>query len=117
MAREWLHVTVSTPPGGSSTLRVYAWRNLRSLGAYHLQQSVCLLPATARTTRAVTKLVTRLRAEGGQGDILRIQISDRKQEDEAVAAFQRERSDEYSRSIAKPLTSFPSGDGSQRGSG
>jgi len=65
VTRDWLLITVSTPGGRSSTLRVYAWRNLRSLGAHYLQQSVCLLPATPKTTRAVTRLVTRLRAEGG----------------------------------------------------
>jgi len=69
VARDWLLITVSTPGGGSSTLRVYAWRKLRSLGAHYLQQSVCLLPATPTTTRATTKLVTRLRAEGGHGEI------------------------------------------------
>ena len=29
LARHWLLITVSTPGGGSSTMRVYAWRNLR----------------------------------------------------------------------------------------
>jgi hypothetical protein len=52
VARDWLLITVSTPRVGTSTLRVYAWRNLRSLGAHYLQQSVCLLPATPKTTRA-----------------------------------------------------------------
>ena len=51
LARDWLLITVSTPGGGSSTLRVYAWRNLRRLGAHYLQQSVCVLPATPKTTR------------------------------------------------------------------
>lgn len=95
MARDWLLITVSTPPGGTSTLRVYAWRNLRSLGAHYLQQSVCLLPATPKTTRAVARLVTRLRAEGGHGEMLRIQLTDAKQEAAIVDAIQRERSDEY----------------------
>jgi hypothetical protein len=95
VARDWLLITVSTPGGGSSTLRVYAWRKLRSLGAHYLQQSVCLLPATARTTRTATRLVTRLRAEGGHGEMLRIQLTDPKQEAAIIAAFQRERSDEY----------------------
>jgi hypothetical protein len=78
VARDWLLITVSTPSGSSSTLRVYAWRNLRSLGAHYLQQSVCVLPATAKTTRATTRLVTRLRAEAG-----------------VIDAMQRERADEY----------------------
>jgi hypothetical protein len=95
VARDWLLITVSTPRGGSSTLRVYAWRKLRSLGAHYLQQSVCLLPATPKTTRAVARLVTRLRAEGGQGEMLRIGLTDPAQEAAIVDAFQRERTDEY----------------------
>ena len=95
VTRSWLLITVSTPGGGSSTLRVYAWRNLRSVGAHYLQQSVCLLPATPATTRAATKVVTRLRAEGGHGEVLRIQLVDSKQEGRVIDAMQAERTDEY----------------------
>ena len=95
MARTWLLITVSTPGGRSSTLRVYAWRNLRRLGAHYLQQSVCLLPATPKTTRAATRLVTRLRAQGGQGEMLRISLTDARQEAAVIDAIQRERTDEY----------------------
>jgi hypothetical protein len=95
VAQDWLLITVSAPGGTSSTLRVYAWRKLRSLGAHYLQQSVCLLPATPKTHRAVTRLVARLRAEGGQGEILHITLTDAKQEAAIVDAFQRERADEY----------------------
>jgi hypothetical protein len=95
VARDWLLITVSTPGGGSSTLRVYAWRNLRRLGAHYLQQSVCVLPATPKTTRATTRLVTRLRAEGGRGEMLRIQLTDARQEAAVIDAMQRERADEY----------------------
>ncbi len=93
--QDWLLVTVSTPSGGPSTLRVYAWRTLRSLGAHYLQQSVCVLPATPRTLRAVNRLLSRLRAEDGQGELLRIQLTDAKQQATLIEAFQRERSDEY----------------------
>jgi hypothetical protein len=93
--RDWLLITVSTPGGGPSTLRVYAWRKLRSLGAHYLQQSVCLLPATPKTTRAATRLVTRLRTEGGRGEMFRIQLTDLRQEAAVVDAMQRERTDEY----------------------
>ena len=95
VARDWLLITVSTPRGGTSTLRVYAWRNLRSLGAHYLQQSVCLLPATPKTTRAAARLVTRLRAEGGHGEMLHIHLTDSKQEAAVIDAIQRERTDEY----------------------
>jgi len=90
-----LLITVSTPRGGPSTLRVYAWRTLRRLGAHYLQQSVCLLPATPKTTRAAARLVTRLRSEGGHGEMLRIRLTDSKQEATVVDAIQRERTDEY----------------------
>jgi hypothetical protein len=95
VSRDWLLITVSTPPGGTSTLRVYAWRNLRSLGGHYLQQSVCLLPATPKTTRAAARVVTRLRAEGGHGEMLRIRLMDSKQETTVIDAIQRERTDEY----------------------
>jgi hypothetical protein len=95
VSRDWLLITASTPPGGTSTLRVYAWRNLRSLGAHYLQQSVCLLPATPKTTRAAARLVSRLRAEGGRGEMLRIRLTDSKQEAAVIDAIQRERTDEY----------------------
>jgi ChrB-like protein len=93
--RHWLLITVSTPGSGSSTLRVYAWRNLRGAGAHYLQQSVCLLPATPATTRIATKVVTRLRAEGGHGEMLRIDLRDPKQEAKVIDAMQAERTDEY----------------------
>jgi hypothetical protein len=95
VARDWLLITVSTPGGGSSTLRVYAWRNLRRLGAHYLQQSVCVLPATPSTTRAAARLVARLRAEGGEGQMLRIKLTDARQESAVIDAIQRERTDEY----------------------
>jgi hypothetical protein len=95
VAHDWLLITVSTPPGGSSTLRVFAWRNLRSLGAHYLQQSVCLLPATPKTTRAAARVATRLRAEGGQGEMLRIRLMDSRHEAAVIDAMQRERTDEY----------------------
>jgi hypothetical protein len=95
VAQDWLLITVAAPGGTSSTLRVYAWRKLRSLGAHYLQQSVCLLPVTATTDRAVTRLVARLRAEGAQGEMLHMRLNDANQEAAIIDAFQRERTDEY----------------------
>jgi hypothetical protein len=92
---DWLLLTISTPGGSSSTLRVYAWRNLRGAGAHYLQQSVCLLPATPASTRTATKVVRRVRAEGGHGEMLRIRLMDPKHEARVVDAMQAERADEY----------------------
>jgi hypothetical protein len=92
-AHTWLLVVVST--GGSSTLRVYAWRRLRSLGALYLQSSVCLLPQRTETERAVARLAARLGSEGGACRTLVISFTDEEEEREIVAAFSAERSDEY----------------------
>jgi hypothetical protein len=95
VSHDWLLDTVSTPGGASSTLRVYTWRTLRRLGAHDLQQSVCVLPATPKTTRATRRLVTRLRADGGHGQMLRIRFTTARQETALINAIQREREDEY----------------------
>jgi hypothetical protein len=104
VAQDWLLITVSTPGGGSSTLRVYAWRNLRRLGAHYLQQSVCVLPATPKTARATARVATRLRSEGGHGEILRIKLTDARQEAAIINAIQREREDEYRELIGSTET-------------
>jgi len=59
-----------------------------------LQQSVCLLPATPKTTRAVNRVLARLGEEGGHGQALSISI-DAVQEGKVIEAFQVERTDEY----------------------
>jgi hypothetical protein len=89
----WLLVVVST--GRSSTLRVHAWRRLRSLGALYVQNSVCLLPQRPETTRAVARLLDRIRNEGGQGRALAISLNDVQEEARIIAACSAERTDEY----------------------
>jgi hypothetical protein len=90
---QWLLVTVSS--GASSTLRVHVWRQLRSLGALYLQSSVCLLPERPETTRAVRRLLDRVRREGGEGRLLPIAITDAGEERAVIERFRAERSDEY----------------------
>jgi len=92
-SREWLLVAVST--GGSSTLRGHAWRALRGLGAVYVQQSVCLLPALPEPLRVVQRLLDRLRREGGEGQLLRLQLTEPEAERGLIASFQSARDDEY----------------------
>jgi hypothetical protein len=53
------------------------------------------LPATPKAARTATRLVTRLRAEGGHGEILRTRLTDSKQEATVIDTIQRERTDGY----------------------
>jgi len=96
----WLLVIVSTA-GASSTLRVHVWRRLRSLGGLYLQQAVCLLPERPETTRAVTRLLARVRHEGGEGRVIRISISGQDEENAIIAEFQQERADEYREVVSR----------------
>jgi hypothetical protein len=95
----WLLLTVST--AGSSTLRVHAWRKLRSLGALYLQNSVALLPERPETRRAAAKLLERLRRSGGEARLLPIAITDPIEERAVIAQFSAERSDEYGEIVSR----------------
>jgi hypothetical protein len=97
--QRWLLVTVST--AGSSTLRVHAWRKLRSLGALYLQSSVALLPERAATVRAAAKLLDRLHRSGGEGRVLPIAITDSREEGAVIARFRAEREDEYREVVSR----------------
>jgi Protein ChrB, N-terminal len=90
----FLLVSVSTA-GGPPSLRVQAWRKLRSLGALYLQQSVCLLPARDRPTREVRRLLARVHADGGTGRMLTVTVPDEQEHATLVAEFSAARDAEY----------------------
>lgn len=96
----WLLITVSTS-GQSSSLRVLVWRKLRSLGAFYLQQSVCLLPVRPDTVGAVSRLLDRVRREGGEARAVRIAVLDPVEERGIIEAFCAERADEYAEVCAR----------------
>lgn len=98
-AERWLLITVST--AGSSTLRVHAWRKLRSLGALYLQNSVALLPERPETIRAVAKLDDRLRRSGGESRVLPIAITNQEEERSVIVQLCAERSDEYNEIVSR----------------
>ena len=81
--------------GAAGTLRVQVWRKLRSLGALYLQQSVCLLPDRAETTREVRRLLDRVRRHGGAARVLPIAITDSDEEQQVINDFNAARDAEY----------------------
>lgn len=90
----FLLISVSTV-GGPPSLRVQVWRKLRSLGAFYLQQSVCLLPARDRPAREVARLLARVRTEGGTGRVITIEVPDKREYAALVAEFNAARDAEY----------------------
>jgi hypothetical protein len=90
----WLLLTVSTA-GASATLRVYVWRQLRSLGALYLQQSVCLLPDRPAVARQIRRLLDRVGRDGGEARLLHVALSDATERAQIIEAFRSERAVEY----------------------
>jgi hypothetical protein len=81
--------------GGTASLRVAVWRKLRSLGAVYLQQSVCLLPAREALSRQSRRLLAKVHAEGGSGQMLTITVPDPNERDQVIAQFNAARDVEY----------------------
>jgi hypothetical protein len=90
----WLVVSVSTA-GAAASLRVQVWRKLRSLGALYLQQSVCLLPATADVARDVRRLAGRVRQGGGTVRVLPMAFTDPAAEQAVITELNAARDAEY----------------------
>lgn len=97
---QWLLLTVSTA-GAPATLRVHAWRQLRSLGALYLQQSVCLLPDRPAVARQVRRLLDRVTRDGGQARLLHVTLADPAERTRIIEAFRRERAEEYAEVLAR----------------
>jgi hypothetical protein len=89
----WLVVSAST--AGAASLRVQVWRKLRSLGALYLQQSVCLLPATADVARDVRRLASRVRQGGGTARVLPMAFTDPAAEQAVITELNAARDAEY----------------------
>jgi len=94
-APTWLIVSVSTAGGAAASLRVQVWRKLRSLGALYLQQSVCLLPATADVARDVRRLAGRVRQGGGTARVLPMAFTDPAAEQAVITELNAARDAEY----------------------
>jgi hypothetical protein len=92
--QRFLLISVSTA-GGPASLRVAVWRKLRSLGAVYLQQSVCLLPAGEALGRQIRRLLAKVHAEGGSGQMLTIAIPDPAERDQVIGQFNAARDAEY----------------------
>jgi hypothetical protein len=90
----WLVVSASTA-GAAASLRVQVWRRLRSLGALYLQQSVCLLPATADVARDVRRLAARVRQGGGTARVLPMAFTDPAAEQAVITELNAARDAEY----------------------
>jgi Protein ChrB, N-terminal len=99
-SRRWLLITVSTA-GATASVRVQVWRRLRALGALYLQQSACLLPDQDRTRREVRRLLERVRAAGGTGRMLGVEVPARDEHAGLIAELNAARDIEYAEVVER----------------
>ncbi len=98
VGRYWLLLSVST--GKDASLRVFAWRRLRKLGAVYFHQSVCLLPDLPKVRETLTPVTARIRGQGGRVRILTVSLP--ADEHDALVAEQRDdRDEEYGEVIER----------------
>ncbi|SDS98818.1 hypothetical protein SAMN04488543_2785 [Friedmanniella luteola] len=95
---KWVLLSVSTSKDAS--LRVFAWRRLRKLGAVYFHQSVCLLPDLPRVREALAPVTARIRGQGGRVRTLTITVP--ADEHDALVAEQRDdRNEEYAEVVER----------------
>lgn len=86
---------VSVTSAGAGALRMHVWRKLRSLGALYLQQSVCLLPTRPAVMQEVSRLVDRVRRQGGTARMLQMELTDAGEQAAVIGDLNAARNLEY----------------------
>jgi len=66
---DWIMLITRLPRAPTSALKVATWRKLKRLGVYTLQDSVYLLPRSARTLEALEWIGAEIREEGGEASL------------------------------------------------
>jgi hypothetical protein len=94
MLHGWLLLLLSLPPRPSS-LRVRAWRRLRSLGAVPLRSSAYLLPDSPDRYEQFQWLAQEIQRDGGEATLLRVDRIENMQQPDVVRLFQEARNQDY----------------------
>ncbi len=98
-AIHWLQLTYKVPSEPSQK-RVWVWRRLQSLGAYALQNSVYLLPASIEVEKQFRQLVQDIRDMGGEASIFLTSALDPADEQRILRVLTEARTGEYNTAIA-----------------
>ena len=101
----WL-LLVYRLPTDSSRARVAVWRDLKRLGAFYLQQAVCVMPDAPSVRERVEKVRARLRELGGDSTFLTLRDVDADTHDEFVTGFRMQSAKEYAELVEECETKF-----------
>lgn len=90
----WLQLLYKLP-ADSSSLRVYVWRHLRTLGGLYLQNSVCLLPDREGLRHALEHLRDEIEGRQGSANLLPIRFAEDAENGRMEEQFRKQSDEEY----------------------
>jgi hypothetical protein len=90
----WLQLTYKVPSEPSQK-RVWVWRRLQNFGAYALQNSVYLLPASDEVEKQFRQLAHDIHEMGGEASVFAVVALDIHDEQRILQALLDARNDEY----------------------
>src|SRR2546427_13118405 len=93
-AMRWLQLTYKVPSEPSQK-RVWVWRRLQNLGAFALQNSVYLLPASEEVEKHFRQLAHEIHEMGGEESIFSVVAIDPIDERRILQTVVDERNNEY----------------------
>jgi hypothetical protein len=98
--QEWILLIHQLPPKPTS-LRVRTWRKLQKLGAVAIKNSVYVLPFDEKTHEDFQWLKQEIESSGGEATVFRAGSVEGATDEEIIAAFSKERNEEYARVAAE----------------
>src|SRR5256886_15126220 len=103
-AVRWLQLTYKVPSEPSQK-RVWVWRRLQNLGAFALQNSVYLLPASEEVEKHFRQLAHEIREMGGEASIFSVTALDSADEYRILQTLVEARTNEYN-TVVKVCSRF-----------
>jgi len=96
--RKWVIFSYRIP-GEPSTVRVRVWRTLKSIGAFYLQQSVCILPFIPDIQKKIVQLQNLIIDNHGEVTLLEVEQFSNFTEEQVIALFNQQREIEFNEFI------------------
>src|SRR5919205_785016 len=99
LKQDWILLIHQLPPKPTN-LRVRTWRKLQKLGAVAIKNSVYVLPFNEKTHEDFQWLKQEVESAGGEATVFRAGAVEGATDGEIVAAFNKERDEDYARLTA-----------------
>lgn len=102
--QEWILLIHQLPPVPTN-LRVRIWRKLQKLGSISIKNSIYVLPFNEKTHEDFQWLKQEIDTAGGEATVFRASLVEGATDEDIIAAFRKERDEEYAR-VAAALESL-----------